>query len=73
MFERTRAPVLNERWQKVYASRLDIGPKPPALRSYSEAEEEENKTKVHAYEIRPRKDKCGVDLISDALALSVRL
>jgi hypothetical protein len=22
---------------------------------------------MHAYEIRPRKDKCGVDLISDAL------
>jgi hypothetical protein len=21
---------------------------------------------LHAYEIRPRKDKCGVDLISDA-------
>jgi len=22
---------------------------------------------MHAYEVRPRKDKCGVDLISDAL------
>jgi hypothetical protein len=22
---------------------------------------------VHVYEVRPRKDKCGVDLISDAL------
>jgi hypothetical protein len=24
-------------------------------------------TNAHAYEVRPRKDKCGVDLISDAL------
>ncbi|HMF46174.1 MAG TPA: hypothetical protein VKE29_05835 [Candidatus Udaeobacter sp.] len=23
---------------------------------------------MHLYEVRPRKDKCGVDLISDALA-----
>jgi len=22
---------------------------------------------MHAYEVRPRKDKCGIDLISDAL------
>jgi len=24
-------------------------------------------TSQHRYEVRPRKDKCGVDLISDAL------
>jgi hypothetical protein len=43
MFERTYAPVSKERWQKKYASGLDIGPEPPARRTYEEAEEEENK------------------------------
>jgi len=43
MFERTFAPVSKERWQQMYASGLDIGPGPPALRSYEQAEEEENK------------------------------
>jgi len=27
---------------------------------------------MHSYEVRPRKDKRGVDLISDALPFSVR-
>jgi hypothetical protein len=25
---------------------------------------------MHLYEVRPRKDRCGVDLISDALAVA---
>jgi hypothetical protein len=29
-----------------------------------------NQSKMHVYEVRPRKDKRGVDLISDALPFS---
>jgi len=43
MFERTHVPVSKESWQQKYASGLDIGPEPPALRSYEQAKEEENK------------------------------
>ena len=43
MFERTHAPRSKERWHEAYASGLDIGPEPPAPRSYDEAKEEENK------------------------------
>ena len=43
MFERTHAPVSREKWRRMYASGLDIGPEPPAPRSYEEAQEEENK------------------------------
>jgi hypothetical protein len=43
MFERTHVPVSQERWHEAYSSGLDIGPEPPAPRSYDEAKEEENK------------------------------
>jgi hypothetical protein len=43
MFERTHSPHSKERWHEAYASGLDIGPEPPAPRSYDEAKEEENK------------------------------
>jgi hypothetical protein len=29
----------------------------------------EDKTEMHVYEVRPRRDRCGVDLISNALAV----
>ncbi len=43
MYERTHVPVSQERWQKMYAAGLDIGPEPLAELSYGEATEEENK------------------------------
>ena len=54
MFERTHAPVSKERWQQAYASGLDIGPEPPAERSYEQATEEENKIFMeYCREFRP--------------------
>jgi hypothetical protein len=43
MFERTHRPHSKETWHEAYASGLDIGPEPPAPRTYDEATEEENK------------------------------
>ena len=43
MWERTHEPHSKEDWQQAYAAGLDIGPEPPAERTYEEATEEENK------------------------------